>query len=90
MYIGYYNYVMGGTDEVVEGEWRWRSDNALLSNFTTIYNSATKWVDGKPSYNKSDNYLYWDSIYDRFSDIGGTTDFYYYCEHPRTSDPFNL
>ncbi len=76
---------MGGNDEVVEGEWRWRSDNALLSNFSTIYDSLTRWTSGRPTYSTINNYMILDYNYDKFTDVGLTSLYYYYCEHPSKS-----
>ncbi len=80
-----YPYWTGGADSVIEGEWRWMSDNALLSNGSTLYESAVPWLPGEPNGGIYENCIvYWtgwvifaDWRCERIDPHG------FICEHPR-------
>ncbi len=75
------SYWMGALDDVKEGEWRWQSDKAVLSNFSTLINSVLPWSTGDPSSSTSTNCLYWDPSSNRLYDSTCATYNYYICEH---------
>ena len=81
---GYY-YFLGATDAVVEGEWRWRSDNVLMSNRSNMSQSAVPWCSGEPNSGTSYNWLIW------YPDPNCLYDYYwlynsrYICQHRGTS-----
>ncbi|KAK3083080.1 hypothetical protein FSP39_013428 [Pinctada imbricata] len=49
--FGEENYWIGGTDEIIEGSWRWVETGMPMTNFD-------KWSRGYPTTNASNNCLY--------------------------------
>ncbi len=77
------SYWFGATDDLKEYEWRWRIDNGLMSNWSTIEESAIGWFAGEPNSGTSYNCLLWEPAYGLYIDGYCPNSYYYICEHDR-------
>ena len=76
------NYYAGATDVTVEGEWRWQSDNALLSIGTVIYNSAINWHAAELDGGTAQNCLAIGYSLQYYGDVPCSSLSLFICEHP--------
>ncbi len=80
----YWYYWLGITDLEKEGAWRFKSDNAVMSNISYMFNYiGIKWSAGRPLANTYYNCLYWSNFENKFWDGYCSSQYSYYCEHPR-------
>ena len=75
----------GGSDAAVEGEWRWRSDGVLFSNWSKLLTGIVQWCPGEPSNGAEHCLLMNFCAGNKNNDGGCGSPSKYLCEHPRTT-----
>ena len=80
--------MLGGTDELEEGTWRWVSDGAIFSKGSAMVEGAVapelKWNYGEPNNARQENWVQLSTDF-KLNDISRLSKQYYICEEKGTA-----
>ena len=81
---------MGAADAEIEGEWRWRSDNSLMSINSSMTDNVLGWTTGEPNSGSTSNCLRWNPAQNAYEDYNCGSTNRYVCEHKRECNLYLL